>query len=55
MGVQKPIPHIANLKDLLEELGEERVKEILAEFDCVYNEDVNYFLHEKALEFRVSP
>ncbi|WP_083703353.1 hypothetical protein [Aedoeadaptatus urinae] len=51
MGVQKPVPYVANLKDLLEELGEERVKEILAEFDCAYNEDVNYFLHEKAIEF----
>lgn len=47
----RPIPCVANLKDLLEELGEERVKDILAEFDCVYNEDVNYFLHEKAIEF----
>lgn len=50
-GVQKPVPCVANLKDLLLELGEERVMEILAEFDCAYNEDVNYFLHEKAIEF----
>lgn len=50
-GVQKPVPYVANLKDLLLELGEERVMEILAEFDCAYNEDVNYFLHEKAIEF----
>lgn len=49
--VQKPIPNVVNLKDMLEELDEEQVKEILSGFDCVFNDDVNYFLNEKAIEF----
>lgn len=49
--LQKPVPYLVNLKDLLLELGESEVRKILLRFDCVFNGDVNYFLHEKAIEF----
>ena len=38
------------LMDLIDELGEERTKEILSEFSSP-NEDVEYFLKHKAIEF----
>lgn len=40
-----------NLKDFIAEFKEEYVMSYLNEFDCVYNEDINYFLKEKAIEF----
>lgn len=40
-----------NLKDFIAEFGEEYVMSYLNEFDCLYNEDVNYFLRKKAFEF----
>lgn len=40
-----------DLKEMLEELGEEKTKKILLTFSCPYNEDVEYFLHHKAIEF----
>ena len=51
----RPIPYVASLKDLFLELGESDVRKILLGFDCVFNGDVNFFLYEKAIEFRVSP
>ena len=41
----------ANLRDLIETLGEETVKALLQEFSCPLNEDVESFLHDKAIEF----
>lgn len=40
---------IIQLCDLLNEFGEESVKEVLAEFLCPLNEDVEYFLKQKAI------
>lgn len=40
-----------NLSDMLEELGEDRVKEILSSFSCSMNADVENFLRYKAIEF----
>ena len=34
------------LKDIIEELGEEKTKEILSQFSCPLNLDVEIFLHE---------
>ena len=42
---------IANLKIVLEELGEERTVGLLSNFSCPLNEDVEMFLHRKAIEF----
>ncbi len=41
----------ANLRDMIQALGEEAVKAQLQEFSCPMNEDVEYFIHEKAIEF----
>jgi hypothetical protein len=38
---------------MLEQLGEERVKNILSSFSSPLNEDVEYFLHHKAIEFDI--
>jgi len=42
--------NIVNLSDLLEELGEDRVKSILSSFSSI-NEDVEEFIKYKAIEF----
>ncbi len=42
---------IVNLKMMIEELGEDRTKEILSGFSCPLNTDVEYFLLHKAIEF----
>ncbi len=42
---------IINLAEMIFELGENRVKNILLNFFCPLNKDVEYFLHEKAIEF----
>ena len=40
-----------NLADIVEQLGEDSAKEILSEFSCPINLDVQNFLREKAIEF----
>lgn len=40
-----------NIKDMVEELGENRVKSILSTFYCPLNKDVDEFLKYKAIEF----
>lgn len=40
-----------NLSDLLDQLGEDAVKEILSSFSCPLNADVEKFLKYKAIEF----
>ena len=42
---------LVNLVNFLNELGEERTKELLSEFSCLLNPDVEYFLKYKAIEF----
>lgn len=42
---------IVNLKILIEEIGEEPVKELLSNFSCPLNKDVEIFLKQKAIEF----
>lgn len=36
---------------LLEEIGEERTQEILADYSCPLNQDIEYFLKEKSILF----
>lgn len=43
--------NLVNLKELIEQVGESRTKEILSDFSCPLNKDVEYFLHSKAIEF----
>lgn len=40
-----------NLKDMISEIGENEVKSILSDFSCPLNPDVEYFLHNTAIEF----
>ena len=40
-----------NLSTLIEEIGEERTKEIFADYSCPRNADIEMFLHEKAILF----
>ena len=40
-----------NLSDLLEQLGEDEVKNILSSFVCPLNADVEKFVKTKAVEF----
>ena len=42
---------VVNLCILIEELGEDRVKEILSDFSCPLNQDIEYFLSSKAIDF----
>ena len=42
---------VINLKDIYNSLGETKTKEILKEYKCELNKDVEYFLREKAIEF----
>ena len=42
---------VINLKDIYNNLGEIRTKEILKDYKCELNCDVEYFLKEKAIEF----
>ena len=42
---------IINLKDIYNAIGEKETKEILKEYNCHLNKDVEYFLREKAIEF----
>lgn len=42
---------IVNLKLMIDELGEEHTKQLLSKFSCPLNEDVETFLHQKAIIF----
>lgn len=42
---------IVNLKDIYNNFGEAKTKEILKNYKCELNTDVEYFLKEKAIEF----
>lgn len=41
---------IVSLKDMIDEMGEERSKEFLSHFSCPLNADVESFLHNSAIE-----
>lgn len=43
--------NVISLKDMYEAIGEEKTKEILNDFECKLNKDVEYFIKEKALQF----
>lgn len=43
--------NIVILKDMLQEIGEDRTKEILSDFYCPLNKDIEEFLRSKAIEF----
>ncbi|MDO4446053.1 MAG: N-acetyltransferase [Bacillota bacterium] len=40
-----------NLKEMIEQLGEDETKQILSEFSCPQNKDVEYFLKNNAITF----
>ena len=42
---------VINLIDIYNNLGEERTKEILQDYKCEKNKDVEYFIRDKAIEF----
>ena len=42
---------IINLKDIYNTIGDNKTKEILKDFKCELNKDVEYFIKEKAIEF----
>ncbi len=43
--------NLISLNDMYEAIGEEKTKEILNEFECTLNKDVEYFIKEKAIQF----
>ena len=43
--------NLINLNDMLKELGEDKLKIILSTYLCPYNQDIEYFLSDKAIEF----
>ncbi len=43
--------NLVNLADMLDKLGEDRVKSILFDYSCPLNKEIEYFLHYKAIEF----
>lgn len=42
---------VVNLKMLIEEVGEDTAKSILSSFSCPMNQDVEFFLSKKAIDF----
>lgn len=43
--------NVISLKDMYEAIGEQKTKEILNDFECTLNKDVEYFIKEKATQF----
>ena len=41
------------LNDLLKQVGRKEVEKILADFSCPLNDDIEYFIHKKAIEFEL--
>ena len=39
------------LKEIMNELEDDRLKNLLSSFSCVYDEDIQNFLHNRAIEF----
>lgn len=42
---------LANMYEMLSQLGEDKLKGILSSYFCPYNKDIEYFLKDKAIEF----
>ena len=42
---------IINIKDIYNTMGETKTKDILSNFKCELNKDVEYFIHQRAIEF----
>lgn len=42
---------IINLKDIYNSIGESEIRQILKNFKCDLNRDIEYFLKEKSIEF----
>ena len=42
---------VVNLVNLIEELGEDCAKAVLSDFSCPLNQDVEYFIGQKAIDF----
>lgn len=42
---------VINIKDIYKSLGETNTKDIIKDFECELNPDVEYFIKEKAIEF----
>lgn len=42
---------VINLKDIYNILGEKQTKDVLKNFECKFNKDVDFFLKERAIEF----
>lgn len=43
--------NVISLKDMYDAIGEEKVKEIVKDFECDLSKDVEYFIKEKAIQF----
>ena len=43
--------NLINLSEMLQELGEDKLKIILSTYLCPHNQDIEYFLSDKAIEF----
>ena len=39
------------LKEIITELGDDKIKNLLSSFSCAYDEDIQKFLHGRAVEF----
>lgn len=42
---------VINIKNILENLGEEQTKKLLSNFLCKNNKEIEIFLHKNAIEF----
>lgn len=45
---------LVHLGDMIEDLGEEQSKKLIANFSCPFDEDIEYFLSKKAILFHKS-
>ena len=43
---------VISLRDLMEKIGESSCDELFADFLCPLNDDIEYFLKHKAIEFQ---
>lgn len=43
--------NVVRLKDMYLAIGEKEVKELIKDFECPLNKDIEYFLKQKAIEF----